>query len=65
MNFWNAPKDCETEEFCKELQHEIIRRIQTNMNKENYENGRYDKYDSKVEISKKVQQRLKVSRRTI
>lgn len=65
MNFWNAPKDCETEEFCKELQHEIIRRIQTNMNKENYENGGYDKYDSKVEISKKVQQRLKVSRRTI
>ena len=51
--------------MAKELQHEIQRRLQTNINKEDYSKGEYNEYDKKVEISTKVQQRLKVNTRTI
>lgn len=63
-NYWYATRDCETQEFAKELQHEIQRRIQTNINHIDYSKGDYT-YDTKVEISPKVQQRLNVSTRTI
>ena len=65
MNYWFAPEKCETPEMAKELQHEIQRRLQTNINHEDYSKGEYLEQDAKVEISPKVQQRLKVSSRTI
>ena len=34
MNYWFAPKKCETPEMAKELQHEIQRRLQFNINHE-------------------------------
>lgn len=65
MNYWFAPEKCETPEMAKELQHEIQRRLQFNINHEDYSKGEYIEQDAKVEISPKVQRRLKVSSRTI
>lgn len=39
-NYWFAPRYCETKEFEKELQHEIQRRIQYNINHIDYRKKR-------------------------
>lgn len=64
MMYWFAPIKCETREFCNELQHEIQRRIQYNINKFDYAKNSYPQ-DSKVFISERVRKRLNVSRNNI
>lgn len=62
--YWFAPMKCDTRELCKELQHEIQRRIQFNVNNFDYTKNPYTQ-DSKVYISERVRKRLNVSRNNI
>lgn len=64
LAYWFAPIKCENEAFCRELQHEIKRRIQTNINKYEYDKGTFYT-DSPVELSIKMQQKLNINRGTI
>ena len=65
MIYWFAPEKCESRDFCKELQHEVTRRIQQNINKIDYSKISINKFDDKVKISERVRKRLGVSRNTI